>query len=359
MTTWTYFVHDSSTGEPLGELPLSDVSFEDVLSGRSTLNGKLSVFDAAANRALTAPWLCEITAVRDVDVPGGSVIGFHGPIVGRIPDRQSGDLRISAASPHAYLYKRVTEAYHQYSRDTFALVRDLVDEALAKTGGGLYRLDYTAADSGTTTALTVGGSDRRRVSQVIEALSADETKGFDFRWDAAWDDLTQRLVQRTLTLGAPTIGQDRSLSRVIEVTAELVGVSAPEDGLAATNRPHALGGLVGTARLRAVHTNTESLAAGYPLLEDPIDLSDVKDQALLDGMAEHVALVRAPGSRTYTTTHVAGQHLPYGAIDTGDTVTVRLTAGVDSIDTTPRVVGIRTVPAADVFTFTYYDPAAA
>lgn len=354
VSRWTYLVHDSSTGECIGELPLDDVELEEVLSGRSTLNGSLSAYDAASRRALTAPWLREITAVRDLDVSGGSVIGFHGPIVGRVRDRKSGKVAISAGSPHAYLHMRVTEALQQYNRDTFGLVRDLVDDALAKTGGALYRLDYTTDDSGTMTALTVGGIDRRRVAQVIEELAADDDKGFDFRWDATWDDLEHRLIQRTLTLGAPTIGQDRSLSRVIEVTPEFIGLTDSEDGLAAANRVHGLGGQVGSTRLRSVKENAASLTAGYPLLEDVVDLSDVKDQALLDGMTEHALHVRLPGTRTFTTSHTAGQNLPFGAVDPGDTVTVRVTSGVESVDIAPRVVGIRTTPASDTVAFTYY-----
>lgn len=357
MASWRYFVHDSVTGEPVGELPLEGVQIEDVLSGQSSLTGTLGLHDASAARSLTAPWLREITAVRDYGVPGGSVIGFHGPIIARTPRMRDRTVQIAAASPHVYFYKRVTEAYNQYSRDTFSLVRDLIADATAKTGGSLYRLDVTSADSGVDVALTVGASDRRRVSQVIEELAADRDTGFDFRWDATWDDLDARLVQRTLTLGSPALGQDRSLSRVLRATADLVDVLDAEDGLTAANRVHGLGATVGASRLRSVANSGTSLAAGYPLLEDVVDLSDIKDQALLNGITTHLRDVRLPGTRNYESTFQIGATLPYQAVDLGDLVTVQLTAGVESIDVARRVVAIRTSPETDEVTFVYYDPA--
>jgi hypothetical protein len=349
---WTYYAQRSSDGQPVAELPLADVSIEDVLSGRANMSGTLSLDDPMAARAYCAPWLREITAVRDGE------IAFHGPIIGRRPNLQERTVAISAASPHAYFYKRVTEAVRHYNREQFSIVRALITDATAKTGGSLYRLTVSTGSSGVSKELLIGGSDRQRVALVIENLATDDVSGFDFRWDATWYDASQHLVSRKLTLGYPTIGRDLTASQVVQATIDLVDVQDAEDGLAAANRIHGLGATTkGTARLRSVSNSGSSLTAGYPLLEDVIDLSDVRTQALLDAMTVHARNARIPGVRSLTSTHTISPELPYGAVDLGDSVTVKLTAGVESINLERRVVSIRTVPATDQVTFVYYDPA--
>jgi hypothetical protein len=352
VATWTYYAHNSGTGAPVAELPLNDVSIEDVLSGTSTLQATLPMYEPLAARAYCAPWLREITAVRD------GVIAFHGPIVGRIPGygKDGNTVQLSAASPQAYLYKRVTEALNHYNRDSFSIVRDLIDDATAKTGGSLYRLGYTGTDSGHTVELLVGLNDRRRVSQVIEDLASDNVTGFDFRWDYTWYDATNHLVQRTLTLDAPTIGRDLTASRVVEATADLVGITDAEDGMAAANRIHGLGGVVGTLKLRSVANSGSSLSAGYPLLEDVVDLSDINNQAVLDGITAHLRNSRIPGTRGFQSTHTISPHFVYDDVELGDLITLDLTAGVERLNVARRVTSIRTVPATDQVTFVYYDP---
>lgn len=350
MARWTYYAHKSSDGSGVGELPLADVAIEDVLSGTASLQATLSLDDPMAARAYCAPWLREITAVRD------GVIAFHGPIVGRIPDLQTRTVQISAQSPQAYLFKRVTETYHAYNGDAFVIVRSLVTDATAKTGGSLYRVAVTATDAGVTKVLTVGGKDRRRVSQVIEDLASDNVDGFDFRWDFSWYDADHHLVQRTLTLIYPEGGRDLTTSRPIEPTPDLVNINDSEDGLAASNRVHGLGGMAGTITLRSVANSGSSLTAGYPLLEDVVDFSDIHNQTILDGLTAHQRNLRIPGTRVLQSTHTISPSLPYGTVDLGDLVALKLNAGVEQLNTSRRVVAIRTKPATDEVTFVYFDP---
>lgn len=351
MARWTYYAHKSSDGEPQGELPLQGVMIEDVLSGTASLTATLPLYEAKAARSLTAPWLREITAVRD------GVIAFHGPIVGRTPTIDGKSVAISAASPQAYLHKRSTETLRKYNRDQFGIVRSLVTDATAKTGGSLYRTTVSTGNSGVTRALTVGGVLRQRVSEVIEGLAEDPDDGFDFRWDFTWLSHAQHTVSRKLTLGYPTIGRDLSASRVIEQTVDLVDVTDAEDGLRAANRVHGLGASVGTGRLRSVANSGSSLTAGYPLLEEVVDLSDVDNQTQLNLRTAFLRNALIPGTRAFQTKHTISEHLPYGAVDLGDRVTVKVTAGAESVNLARRVVIIRTSAESDEVGFVYYDPA--
>lgn len=350
MATWTYYAHDSRTGEPVAELPLREVQIEDVLSGTSSLTGTLDLYDPMAARVYCAPWLREVTAVRD------GVIAMHGPVVARRPKLQDRSVQLTVSSPHAYMYKRFTEGARNYKRDQFSIVRSLIADATAKTGGSLYRYAVTAADSGVVKALTVGGTERQRVSDLIESLAQDAVSGFDFRWDYTWSDPVQHLVQRTLTLGYPTLGRDLSLSRVVQATMDLVDVEDSEDGMVVANRVHVLGAGTGTKRLRSVMNSGSSLNAGYPLLEEAFDQSDVKERARLDGIATHLRNSLTPGVRNFTTTHSISPELPYGAVDLGDKVGLTINSGVEQVSTTRRVVTIRTTPQSDQVSFVYYDP---
>lgn len=354
MARWSYYTHRSSDGEPVGELPLSGVEIEDVLSGTASLTGSLPLYDWPAQRSLTAPWLREITAVRD------GVIAFHGPVVGRTPTLNGKSVAISAASPHAYFRKRVTETLRKYNRDEFSLVRSLVTDATAKTGGDLYRLTVSTGMAGVTKQITVGGVIRRYVSDVIEDLAKDNDTGFDFRWDFTWLSQPQHTINRKLTLGYPEIGRDLTVGlnpRVIEQTIDLVDVTDAEDGLKSANRWHGLGAATKTGRLRSVANSGSSLAAGYPLLEDVVDFGDINSQAQLDLMTTYLRNARLPGTRTFETKHTISDHLPYGAVDLGDKVTIKVTAGAESVNFARRVVLIRTQPETDQVGFVYYDPA--
>lgn len=356
MASWTYISHDWKTGEPQGLLPLRDVEIVDNLSAGSYGRGILSLDDPKAARSLTAPWLREVTAVRDLDVAGGSVIAMHGPIVARRPSTNGREVEISWASPHAYFAKRVTEGALNYTREQFSIVRGLADIAMSKTGGALPRVAFSQHNSGVTKVYPIGNTERRFITDIWEDLSTDPVTGFDFRWDYTWANLSQRLVTRTLTLGYPTIGRDLSLSRVISVNRDIVDITDPEDGLVARNRYHALGAGTGNARKRAVGNSGSSLNAGYPLLEDVGDHSDVKDQAVLQGIANGAVIAALPGTRLISSTHTISDALPYGAVDLGDKVTVDLRSGVENFKVARRVVTIRTEPETDTVTFEYFDP---
>lgn len=353
MADWVYYVHDSKTGEPLGEVDLRKPKVVDRLSETSTLTGTLSLDDPKCRRAWTGCWTRELTAVRD------GVVAMHGPITARRRSRNSRELDLTASSPHAYFKRRVTEHARNYNREQFSIVRSLCTDAMAKTGGNLYRVVLGTSSSGKTVRLSVGGTERLYVADVIEDLAEDADIGFDFRWDYTIANAagpTQHNVTRYLTLGYPAIGRDLSLSRVIEDNWDLDELTDEEDGSTAANRVHLLGAGTGTKRLRAVGNSGASLNAGYPLLETVLDRSEVKEQARLDGMAKHAVQALKPGQVVLSTVHRISPSLPYGAVDLGDTVRVKTTLGGDTLDLRRRVVVIETDPEKDTVQFAYFSP---
>lgn len=357
MATWTIFAHDSRSGEPLAELPVEEPVIEEVLSGISTFTWTLPLYNEMSARKICAPWLREVTVVRDLGMSGGNVIAFHGPIVARVPSLEQQTVSLSAADPMAYFAKRVTEHGRKYSREQFSIVRSLMADAMAKTGGSLYRLTVDPGSSGVNKALNVGGTERRYVADVIEELSQDANSGFDYRWDYTWHNLSQRQVARRLTLGYPTIGRNLESTVTVEETADLVDIADPEDGLVAANRVHVLGAGTGTKRLRAVSNSGSSLNAGYPLLETVVDRSDVKEQTRLNGIAAALRNALLPGTRGVSTAHSVGPHFPYGRVDLGDRIRVKVNEGTEQVNVARRVVAITTELTSDIVRFNYYDPA--
>ena len=347
---WKYYTHASNSGAPLAELALSNVSIEDVLSGTGTLTGSLDLYDPMSSRAYCAPWLHEITATRD------DVIAFHGPIVSRIPRTKEGVIEFAAATPQAYLYKRFTEGARTYKKEQFQIIRDMITNATAKTNGALYRFAATTNNSGVTVSMTMGGSERQRVSDLIENMSKDAAGQFDFRWDYAWFNFAAHTVTRTLTLGYPLLGRDLSTARVVESSTDLVELVDVEDGMRAANRVHVMGAGAGVKRLRAVGVSANSIGHGYPLLEEAFDHTEVKSQSALQGIANHIVGNIVPNTRHFTSTHTISAEMPFGFVDLGDTVQMNIKVGVEQFSAKRRVVKITTDPQLNQQTFTYIDP---
>lgn len=343
-------------GEPLAELPYSDLAYGLVLTGTGSCSLSLPKGSAQAARDLIGPGLGRELAVIRND---GACV-WNGPLIAT--QRTLETVTLTAADPGWYFLKRVTEQARNYGRPVLDAVADLVAMAQSATPNTpkpkafatLYRLTAQAS-GGPVKRWAINSTDRLPILDVIGDLADDEAAGFDWRWSFGYQR-NGMLVSRTWAFAFPTIGTDHGNKIVVE-PPHLLEYEEVEDMARAANRVHVLGAGSGTGRRRAFANNgTHGNIAGV-LYEVAVERSNVTNQATLQGMANAFRRTLNPPTRTITTTHqpTATGALTYDAIQVGDTVRVR----ASDVDLRRRVVAMSVAVSndgAERVTLTYNDP---
>jgi hypothetical protein len=371
---YRFWVLDAVSGLPLGEFAnVSNASFSEVLNGYGTATLTVPLDDpigAIFPQSITETnWIftfkgpgligkCDLLIVRD-GIGGGAVAGtteavFNGPIVGADLSLSARTVTFTANSVYWLFGKRVCDFNRNYKLwDPFDVVRDAWYYATLKAQGryGFYNflLDWTTKAKdllGIYHKVTYGwtNSDGKTLDQVVKDMSADPTIGFDFRIDVALYNkdpnymtptMGQNRVYRTLTFGYPQFF--RVQPGILAPATGLVDFDQSFDLDTAATRVWTYGSSVsvgsGTTassyRKQSHATNTAMLAAGYHLLEETIDKSNIADQALLQSMSDMALKVLQPPGWVAVATYKPGL-LPWNYYRPGDIIQVNLMSGAGS-----------------------------
>lgn len=336
----------SGVGNPLCEVPFTNVSFSTLLSGVGSFTGTLPLEHDKSTPSNLKPGNREVTVVRD------DVVVWNGPITSLTASLESRQITITAREAHWYLSKRTVEVNKAYAAvDLFDIVRDLITVATAKTGGSLYRFSASAGLSGVTKTWSFSGYGRRNVGQTIADLASED---FDFR--LIYTGSTRQQVTRVLQLGAPTLGSTITNYK-LEPRNGLSDLTLTEDLDPASNRTHVLGkgGLVHTT------ANTASTTAGLVLLEHVESRTDIAPVTIIRNIAFDQSRRRKPPVATFVASYKPTTRLPYGWCAVGDTISIKVPTGYFAVNATRRVTEIETRPdtsEGELVSFTFYDPAA-
>lgn len=347
MATYRYLILRGRDGEPLGELPASNVQYAEALTGDSSFTCDLPFEHPNARDSLIGPGLGREIAVIRTAAPGSApACVFNGPItaVRRSFDGGSASTSIAARSPLYYLSRRVTEGPRNYSRPVLAAVDDLIKTAqgiaprAAKPSGALYRFTSTPLTGGPVKRWSIGGADRTPILDVIDDLADDDVGGFDYRMEYSYVAAGMQ-VSRLLRLGVPTLGVNLNAAYVLEPGAGLLSFTDEQDTARAANRVWVLGAGTAKGSRRSVAVNTSNLNGSGVLLEQTVERTNVADQNTLNSMARAFRKTLAPPSRVISAEYRAGARLPFQLGELGDTIRVRVVAGGEAIDIRRRIVG--------------------
>ena len=305
---YRHLLVDASSGNNLGELRLSGVSFSRRLSDVGALGATLPIDDPMG------PQLDgdrEVTVVRD-DVPV-----WNGPVISVVDDTAQRTSTITAMEASGDLQKRTREVNSSTlwsgSTDLFVIVRALVTYMTGKSSmnAALPRFNVTSGSAGTSKTFTFFGSARHYISDILNLLAADPTTGLDYCMDYATGS-TRQSCQRTLKLGAPSLGTTRTQV----ITEQLATFQVTKDRSTAATRVHVVAnGYTSTLQ------NTGSVTAGELLLEERLDRTDLSNHTAVDNLAREFRRKVQPPVSTFQVTFTPGSALPYGWCDLGDTVT--------------------------------------
>lgn len=286
MATWEWIATDLRTNALLGELPLSGVSFGEVLNGAGQFSATLNALDgvtattAAERRRLIALRRAASTPGRTVVWPRRDGVVFPPFIVWR---REGGDgtstYQLSGAGLWSYFrtqHLRVTKTYT--GTDQLAIARDLIATAQAASGANI-GVTLGAETSGVFRDRTYRSFELKQIGEAVEQLAAVDD-GFDFAIDATPS------FGRVLTLSYPRRGRIAGTTGIVfEQGKNLMSYRWSADAARQANIYTAIGAGDGDDMLLATASRPELLDAGFPLLSATGSFKDVNRQATLNAHA--------------------------------------------------------------------------
>ena len=350
-TTYRYLFADLLTNEIIAELPLTGVSFTQQLNQAGTFQARLLIAgintDAFNVDASTQPGRNALYVDRNGTLVWGGVIW------GRSYNSQEQSISITAREFESYFERRRISSTTAFNNtDQLVIARTLIDNAQAVASGDIGVITGSET-SGVLVDRVFYDYELKTVYAAIQDLSRQDD-GFDFNIAVAYDPITNEPT-KTLVLGYPRTGNvDSGVGDVgtpvfIFPAGNIVEYEYPEDGSIAANKLYVLGAGSNEGKLSATATDSTKLAAGWPLLEDQANYSDITDQTILDELATGQVLALSEPPPIIKIVAPAFVDPEFGTYDIGDDARLiiqdpRFPNGLDEVY---RIVGLNVQPGED------------
>ena len=366
-TTYRYLFADLRTNAILAELPLTGVSFAQVLNNAGTLNARILISDVRESgydiKNVTIPARTAIYVDRDGVLIWGGIIWL------RTYNSADQHITISAREFMSYFERRRITATTVYSNyDQLAIAQSLVNIAQSVTGGNI-GVTVPTNTSGVLVSRVYFDYEFKDVFGAVKDLSNSNT-GFDCNIDVQYDStgtpqkyLRTQYPQRGITYNAAN-----SDSLVFEFPGNLVSYEWPDDGSIVANTMYGIGPNSNEAKIRATAVGPAGqVGAGWPFLEDTTTYNDQYDSTLLYQQTLAEVTARQNPVVTIKITLPAYVSPTLGNYQTGDQCLLRITddrfpqpsyGGYGSA-TVQRIVAITVNPGEDgpeLVTLTLADP---
>ena len=356
MATYRVLSLDVRTNAIISEIPVSGLSFSSVLNGVGDMQGTLHLppGNTDADRYLATVYNDAVDEVRrQIVIERDDVIVWAG-IIWASPYTDDNQARsVRAAETWSYFRRRTIGTRRTYkatsgaSADQLKIVRDLINDAQAVTGGDI-NVTVGTETSGIYRDASFEAWEFKQVAESIEKLAATEY-GFDFAIDPAWS--SAGALVKTLRLSYPRRGRTfEETGHVFEVGKNVISWDWPTDGTRYANRIHNVGAGEAENTLRATVSDDAQLALaaaggpGYPLIEKVITNTDIKATGQLTAQARDELKTSAREVVLPSITVRADLDPIFGSYITGDSCRFICQPHLsprfpDGIDTYRRIVG--------------------
>ena len=325
MSSYRYLFADLRTNAILAELPLTGVTFTQVLNNTGTLNARLQISDVRESgydiEGVTIPARTAIYVDRDGVLVWGGVIWL------RNYNSTSQSIELSAREFESYLEKRrITTTKVYQNVDQLTIAESLVNEAQQQVGGDIGFI-VSSNTSGVLVSRVFFDYEFKDLFAAIKDLSSAQD-GFDFAVDVAYDSFNE--PQKYFNFSYPHRGVTYSAldpdALVFEFPGNVVEYEWPDDGSVIANTMYAIGPNSNEAKLRATAVSPEpQIQNGWPILEDTTNYNDVYDPNLLQQLANGEVAARQNPVVTIKLTVPAYVSPKLGSYKTGDQCLVRIT----------------------------------
>ena len=330
MTQYRYLFADLVSNLIIGELPLTQVDFTQQLNAAGTFQGQIQISDVSETALnisnSTIPGRTAIYVDRD------GVIVWGGILWSRIYESTTQTIMLTGREFESYFERRrIAQTQTFVNTDQLVIARQLFTYAQGLPYGNI-GVQVGAETSGILVSRTFYGYEQKSVFQGMLDLSQAGTgtagsSGFDFNIHCYYDG--SGIPQKILQLGYPLQGVRYSASNpnipVLEFPAgNITSYSYSEDGIGAANSFTVFGSGSNEGQLQQTNNATAQLQAGWPILEDIGNYSDISDITLLNNIAAgRVAAVKYPPV-SLTMTMPAWQNPVLGSYSVGDDFRVRI-----------------------------------
>ncbi|GAA2141632.1 hypothetical protein GCM10009760_26000 [Kitasatospora kazusensis] len=342
MPVYTYLVADLMTNTILGELPLTSVTFSQVLNGAGAFSGELHMGDprikAAAVTNMTIPGRTALYVDRD------GVLVWGGIIWTRAYDDATRVLTITGNEFWSYFRRRLisSDTIWPSPSDPLVMVRQIIGTAQNMPYGNI-GVQIGTETSATVQSFGVHGYDLKPAGEAVEEMSV---LGFDFGIDVQYDSTGR--PAKTLHLACPRRGRNATATGLMfEKPGNIAAYTWPDDATEQATAVYAQGSGDGVAMIRSTTSAPELLAAGWPLLETGVAYKDISVQTQLDGHARADMRKRRYVMTIPKLTVRADLDPVLGSYITGDECRIRITDEYQSVDTYRRILLIEVTPPED------------
>jgi hypothetical protein len=328
-TTYRYLFADVLTNQINAELPLTGVSFNQQLNTAGSFTGHLllSGVDAAGLNVSsgTQPGRTALYVDRN------GVLVWGGIIWGREYNSTTQILTFQAREFLSYFERRrITNTNVYTGIDQLAIAQSVVAGAASATNGDiglLYNQDPgSTIISGVLVNRTYYSYELKTVLSAVQDLSK-QSSGFDFEISVYYDGNGNPAKSFNTYYPRAGIAYDSTSTTtpVFELpSGNIVEYTYPEDASIAVNTLYAIGAGSNEGKLIAAASSTTALSAGYPLLEDQANYSDITDASVLGNLA--VGQITAVAFPPTTLKVIAPPYINpvFGTYEVGDDIRIRL-----------------------------------
>jgi|SRR5579875_714540 len=347
---YTYLVADLLSGAILGELPLTQVTYQDQLNGEGSFSATLPMGDPAVvvldTATLTAPGRTALLVDR------GGVLVWGGIIWANPYDSSQRSRSLSGSNFLSYLDWRLLHTNLSYTdADLFDIVRALFADMASTPSGDIGFVMPSGLAGGAPTTVSFQAW-QETYSSALQTLgssasgtnAASSASGFDYAVRVVWDASGNAV--KTLALGAPHLGSTTDETGLMaEYPGNMIGYT--EGPVAPASQTVDIGGTPSKQQnpIVAVATMQSWLAEGYPLLESSHSYSNITNQAWLANLAN--ADLEADSQPDTLTVYLVDDQDPFpGSYVVGDAIRVRITDlnYPDTYDETWRITAITATP---------------
>lgn len=340
MAQYRYLFADLLTNSILGELPLTTVQFSQQLNSAGSFSATLQL--AGLNAAALNVTNATIPARTAIYVDRDGTLVWGGILWSREYNSKTQTLTFNAREFESYFERRrITTDTAFFGTDQLTAVQTIVNNAQAVTNGNI-GIGVGSETSGITIVRTFYGYEYKTVLSAIQDLSKSST-GFDFNIYVYYD--SNGNPAKLLRLGYPRYGRKYSATSttvpVFDLPGNITQYTWPEDGSIAANYLYAIGAGSNPGKLLTTAFDGSKIAAGWPLLEDQANYSDVSDPTLLANLASgQVAVVSYPPTTIKITVPPSLDPI-FGSYEVGDDARVRILDDrfTSQLDTVYRIVG--------------------
>lgn len=323
-TQYRYLFADLLTNDILAELPLTGVTFTQVLNSPGSLNARLLISDVREDQydieGSTIPARTAIYVDRDGVLVWGGIIWL------RRYNSETQTIDITAREFLSYLESRRVATSQAFNNvDQLTVAQSLLNTAQSATNGNIGLIVPTNT-SGVLVSRVFYGYELKDLYSAIKDIATQED-GFDFNCDVRYDSNNDPIKVVDLAYpfrGTPYVSTDPA-AIVLEYPGNVVAYEFPEDGATAANAMYGVGPGSNEGKLIASAFIPSQLAAGWPLLEDTTTYNDVYDPNLLANLTAAEVLAKKEPIATVKVVLPAYVDPVLGTYKTGDEVLLRIT----------------------------------